>query len=107
MCSWTSRRRERASEMLTGQVRSARGNAMSRRVLLIVNPHARSGRLGAGLIAEQLRSAGLEVLEAFEQKNPLGDLILKHRHEISAVVVGGGDGTVNSAAAALIETGLP
>jgi len=80
---------------------------MKRRVLLFVNPHARQGRQRDVSIAEQLRTLGLDVLDVSNGTKPLSELIRLHRQEVSAVVIGGGDGTLNSAAAALVETKLP
>ena len=37
----------------------------------------------------------------------LGAWIVEHRREVDLVIIGGGDGTLNAAADALIETGLP
>ena len=79
-----------------------------RRVMLIVNTHARLGPGVEQQVAEALEAAGLDVhRHPCRKPTDVSDLIRNHAHEIDAVVVGGGDGTLNAAAPALLETGLP
>lgn len=77
-----------------------------RRALLLVNPNARNGTVPLDAIRDVLRSGGIEPFE------PPGDpdctaVIRRHAEGCDLVVLGGGDGTMNSAAPALVETGLP
>jgi YegS/Rv2252/BmrU family lipid kinase len=81
-------------------------SAPTARVLLIRNPRARSGQDGSA--EDLLRQRGMAVL-ARDSCDPgdCAELIREHRDRVDLVVVGGGDGTINSAAPGLIETGLP
>lgn len=57
---------------------------------------------------DQFRAAGIHVAEGrCGHRDEMRELILGHRDSIDAIVVAGGDGTMNAAAATLIETGLP
>lgn len=79
-----------------------------RRVLLIVNAHARRGTEAQDQVAAALTAAGLDVQQRVCAKS--GDVSAHIRAEagsVDAVVIGGGDGTLNAAAPALLETKLP
>ncbi len=79
-----------------------------RRALLIVNP--RSNRGGAALepVLERLRRKGVEPLRAdTSSREDAREQILRHADDADLVIVGGGDGALNAAAPALLETGLP
>ncbi len=81
---------------------------MSRRALLIVNENSRQGQNAAQEAETLLERAGLKVLR--EHSNGPADLdaLLRRRApDVDFAVLGGGDGTFNSAARALIETNLP
>jgi YegS/Rv2252/BmrU family lipid kinase len=80
---------------------------MNRRALLLVNRFARQGaRLDE--VADCLRASGLDVVaEPLGEDASSAELIRRHRDAVSAVVIGGGDGTLNAAAVALVEAGLP
>lgn len=79
-----------------------------RRALLIVNAHSRSGRALAEAAANRLGDAGLELMERdCVGRDQLSPLIREHAALVDSVVLGGGDGTLNAAAPALVETGLP
>lgn len=79
-----------------------------RRALMLVNPNARRGSEAVDPIANRLRFLGLDVLvEKFDSPDELAADIARRRHEVDLVVVCGGDGTMNAAARAIIETGLP
>ncbi|WP_019906304.1 lipid kinase [Methylobacterium sp. 77] len=80
--------------------------ASPRRALLLVNPNARNGTFSLDTVRDALRDAGIEPFE------PPGDpdctaVIKRHAKGCDLVILGGGDGTMNSAAPALVETGLP
>ena len=80
---------------------------MTRRALLLVNPHARRGAGPDANAAERLRELGLEVVEAsFEHDEP-AELIRRHAQEVDLVIVGGGDGTLSAAVAGIVEACLP
>jgi diacylglycerol kinase (ATP) len=78
------------------------------RALFLVNRHARQGQQQAENAAEQLQSLGLTLLEK-ETGDPkhLSDTIRHYQDQVDLVIIGGGDGTLNAAIAALVETQLP
>ncbi|MFW6093420.1 MAG: lipid kinase [Pseudomonadota bacterium] len=79
-----------------------------RRLLLLRNPSAGSGEALADDALGVLRDTGLELLE-FEPRDAseLDSLIRTHGAGVDAVVVGGGDGTLNASVEALLEVGRP
>lgn len=81
---------------------------MSHRALLLVNRHARHGDKQLSAAINQLKTLDLELLEE-STENPwqLAELIRHYQHQVDLVIVGGGDGTLNAAVDALVETGLP
>ncbi len=82
--------------------------AETRRVLFIANRHARRGEVAGATAAEALRAAGLSVDEReCLRAADLPAIIRAEAGRIDAVVIGGGDGTLNAAAPALLETKLP
>ena len=80
----------------------------AKRGLLIVNEHARSGAAPIDEAIEVMEEGGIALTRAECGAGlTVSDLIRRHQREIDLVVVGGGDGTLNAAAPALRETGLP
>jgi diacylglycerol kinase (ATP) len=78
-----------------------------RRTLLLANPHSRGGEDVAHFRA-LLRQAGLEVVPAAcGPGSDVAALIRAHAAEVDRVVLAGGDGTMNAAAPALLQAGLP
>lgn len=77
-----------------------------KKVLLLINPHSRSGELAKAQVTAALSQMGLEVIEPAESALDPNDLIRKYKELVSFVVVGGGDGSVNAALPALMETQL-
>lgn len=80
--------------------------APPRRALLLVNPNARNGTFSLDAVRDALRAGGIAPFE------PPGDpdctrVIRRHAPGCDLVILGGGDGTLNAAAPALVETGLP
>ena len=78
------------------------------RALVIVNAHSRLGSEGAAAALDVLRKAGIAVVEPPPER--LGDVetvIREHRDRVDLVILGGGDGTMNAAAPALLDTQLP
>lgn len=83
-------------------------STMKQRALLLVNRHARHGQQGIADAIEQLQQLDLDLLEKpIEHPRQLPELIRYHRHQVDLVIIGGGDGTLNAAVDALVETGLP
>lgn len=80
----------------------------SRKALLIVNPRARRGAESIDAVKDMLRSGGITFEEAStkDQEN-LSELISRNARNVDLAIIGGGDGTLNAAAAGLVYTGLP
>lgn len=79
------------------------------RVLLLINPRARSGEKLRSEIITELETQGLHVLNQakHEEDADPNEIILKYRDQANAVIVGGGDGSVNKVLPALKKTKLP
>lgn len=81
---------------------------MDRRALILANPHSRSAGAGVDDAAAELHRAGVDVLRpAWREGESLAVTIGRHRDKADFVVIAGGDGSLNAAAPALIDTGLP
>jgi len=79
-----------------------------RRALLLVNRNAGNGGFDLAEIEAVLRAGGLAVETlAFPKKHAIPDAIRSRAGDADCVVVGGGDGTLHTAAAAVLESGLP
>ena len=79
-----------------------------RRALLLVNRKARNGSAPIDAALDVLRQGGFDVEEmSCEQAGDLGRTVRKRAASVDCVIVGGGDGTLNCTAPALIATGLP
>jgi YegS/Rv2252/BmrU family lipid kinase len=82
--------------------------APPRRALLIVNERSRQGAEAAEAAAALLAGHGLQLLrERPPEGEGLDTTIRRHAGAVDLVVLGGGDGTLNAAAPALRDTGLP
>lgn len=80
----------------------------SRRALLIVNPKARRGTGSIASAVDVLSKGGMTVTEEkADATETLSDLIRRRAQQFDLVVLGGGDGTLNTAASGLLDTGLP
>lgn len=76
--------------------------------LLLINPRSRKGRAAASRARTLLTQAGITLLQpAEEESRSYCELIAAYAHRIDAVIVGGGDGTLNAAAPGVMQTGLP
>jgi len=91
-----------------GCARDAPGGAAGCRALLLVNARSRAGQEARAEAVRILQEGGL-TLEQAEMGSPeeLRATIRRQASSVDLVVLGGGDGTMNAAAPALIETGLP
>lgn len=79
-----------------------------RRALLVINQNSRQGREASQVAVEVLERAGMQLRhETCDRPEDLTDSIRRTAGTVDLVVLGGGDGTLNAAALALIETGLP
>ncbi|OYU47831.1 MAG: lipid kinase [Rhizobiales bacterium PAR1] len=78
-----------------------------RRILLIGNANSRRGQtLEAATAVFEQRGIAVQAMHS-HSRNAMTSLIHEHATGMDAVVVAGGDGTINSVAPALIETALP
>ncbi|GBU17482.1 MULTISPECIES: lipid kinase [Methylobacterium] len=77
-----------------------------RRALLIVNPKARNGGTPPDALRAALTEGGLDLVEPAPD-TPCAEAIAAEAGRAELVILGGGDGTMNAAAPALVATGLP
>lgn len=81
---------------------------MSRRVLLLVNRFARQGEAAHADALARLSASGFEVIDGSPQPGEsLRDRIRELASGVDVLVIGGGDGTLNAAAGALVGAGKP
>ncbi|WP_425450362.1 lipid kinase [Virgifigura deserti] len=79
-----------------------------KRALLLVNAKSRRGKVDFTAALDRLRQDDLELIEAFTRRpREIPEVIRRHRDEIDCIILGGGDGTLNAAAEALLNAGLP
>ncbi|MGB3207999.1 MAG: lipid kinase [Crinalium sp.] len=81
---------------------------MSKRALLLVNPHARRGKNALLQAMQELRQLNVEIITG-ESDNPadFAKIIRQYHQQVDLVIIGGGDGTVNAAVEGLLDTDLP
>lgn len=76
--------------------------------LLLINQRSRKGRTDASRARSLLADAGITLLQPpAEDTRSYPELISAYAERVDAVIVGGGDGTLNAAAPGLMQTGLP
>ena len=81
---------------------------MDRRALLLSNPHSRSAGTGVDAAIAELHKAGIDVFRpAWREGESLAAAIGRYGDKVDFVVIAGGDGSLNAAAPALIDSGLP
>ena len=81
---------------------------MPKRALLIINRKSRNGTFDLHTVTERLKRNGMDVLPwALDRPEQIPEMIRRHAADVDLAVVGGGDGSLNAAAPALIETRLP
>jgi len=79
-----------------------------KRALFIVNPYARNGRKPITPVRQTLEAGGLTLIDAAPAEGEtLSGVIFRMRKACDLVIIGGGDGTLNAAAAGLVNTRLP
>ena len=84
------------------------GGMPQRTALLFANVASRQGATDLAPAIEALRAGGVRILDRRPPDiRQLGAWIVEHRSDVDLVIVGGGDGTLNAAAEALLATGLP
>jgi diacylglycerol kinase (ATP) len=83
-------------------------NPPRRTALLLVNRNSRQGGIDLSRALGPLRDSGVALIDASSAGHASpGETIAAHRDKIDLVIVGGGDGTLNASAEALVEAGLP
>ncbi|CCD95057.1 conserved hypothetical protein [Bradyrhizobium sp. ORS 375] len=88
--------------------RPPRRGVTTRRLLMIINRGSRSGGEAAGIAVSRLGAAGYDlVISAPHSPREVAPWIEAHADDAEAVVIAGGDGSLNAAAPALVKTGLP
>lgn len=78
------------------------------RILLLLNAKSRQGLAALGPVSARFEAGGFDVLvEPFENLPEIARDITRLHQSADAIVVCGGDGSISSAAPAVIESGLP
>jgi YegS/Rv2252/BmrU family lipid kinase len=81
---------------------------MVKPILLLINLYSKQGLLKFGEAVASFNELGVEyIIGQVKQPEDFARCIFKYRDRVSAVAIGGGDGTFNVAVEALVETGLP
>lgn len=81
---------------------------MTKRALLLVNRHARKGQKSLAQAVEVLHDLDFELITVpIKHRQQLPELVYKHHKSVDLVIVGGGDGTLNTIVDSLVETKLP
>lgn len=81
---------------------------MPKSALLIVNRKSRNGTADVDMVIDHLKQHGIDVLPSLlDRPEQIPLMIRRHAADVDTVIVGGGDGSLNAAAPALIETRLP
>jgi diacylglycerol kinase (ATP) len=97
-----------APNVKTDRKGETRTRAKAKRALLVVNPRARRGTGSIAAARDVLERIGISVTEVKPgTSESIADIIIRNAKAYDFVIVGGGDGTLNAAAPALVSTGLP
>ncbi|MCC3532021.1 MAG: lipid kinase [Microcoleus sp. PH2017_22_RUC_O_B] len=79
-----------------------------KKALLLVNQHSRKGQKLLSQATVELQALGFElIVESTDRARELSDTIRRYQNRVELVIIGGGDGTLNSAIEGLIDTKLP
>ncbi len=79
-----------------------------KKALLLVNQHSRKGQKLLSQATVGLQALGFElIVESTDSASELSETIRRYKKQVELVIIGGGDGTLNSAIEGLIETKLP
>ncbi len=78
-----------------------------RRALLLVNPKARRGGESIDQACAVLEEAGLTLVRREPRKGKKSSDLIRQAEDCDLVIIGGGDGSLNAAAKALVETQKP
>jgi len=81
---------------------------MPKTALLLINRKARSGEAAFDQVLAALNAADINIVNGSDEGNgQLSQTILRHKHEVDLVILGGGDGTLNAALDGLVRANLP
>jgi YegS/Rv2252/BmrU family lipid kinase len=81
---------------------------MSKPILLLINLRSKQGILRFGEVVASFNDLGIQyIVGQIMEAEDFARCIRRYKDKVSAVVIGGGDGTLNVAVDALVETGLP
>ena len=81
---------------------------MSKPILLLINTHSKQGLLRFGEVIANFNELGVQyIIGQVKEAKDFAHCIRRNQDKVSAIVIGGGDGTLNVAVDALVETGLP
>ncbi len=79
-----------------------------KKALLLVNQHSRKGKKLLSQATVELQALDFElIVESTNHASELSDTIRRYQNGVELVIIGGGDGTLNSAIEGLIDTKLP
>lgn len=79
-----------------------------KKVLLLISPKSRRGADSIKEASAQLKAMGHDIInDPNQESTDSNSLIEKHAKEISYVIVGGGDGSVNMVLPSLVKTQIP
>jgi YegS/Rv2252/BmrU family lipid kinase len=80
-----------------------------KKILLLVNPHSRSGEKSYDEALQELQRLDQDIIKLTPQEREIdpNDLIMKYHEGLEYVVIGGGDGSVNQALPSLVKTQIP
>jgi YegS/Rv2252/BmrU family lipid kinase len=81
---------------------------MPKPILLLVNLNSKQGLMRFGEAVAGFNDLGIQyIIGQIKEPEDFARCIRRYQKQVSAVVIGGGDGTLNVAVDALVETGLP
>ncbi|MBL1174981.1 lipid kinase [Pantanalinema sp. GBBB05] len=81
---------------------------MVKPILLLINLRSKQGLLRFGEAVASFNDLGIQyIIGQVKEPEDFARCIRRYQERVSAVVIGGGDGTLNVAVDALVETGLP
>ncbi|MBW4694042.1 MAG: lipid kinase [Lyngbya sp. HA4199-MV5] len=81
---------------------------MAKPILLLINLQSKQGLLRFGEAVASFNDLGMQyIIGQVKEAEDFARCIRRYQERVSAVVIGGGDGTLNVAVDALVETGLP
>lgn len=82
--------------------------AKTKTALMLVNPNARRGGEAIDSIIARFEAGGIRIVkEGFTSPKEIAADILACKNDVDMVIACGGDGTLNAAASAIIQSGLP